>query len=73
LHASVYEVSEYYLSRHRASHLTPVPDDATLIIISDDPGFASNVTEITLFIMMTSFTSGMSAHQRKQQTHIQIA
>lgn len=35
-----------------------IPNDANLIIVSDDPGFASNVTEMTLFIMMIAFTQG---------------
>ena len=57
---SLCPVSEYYLSRHQSGALSRpgVPDDSTLIIVSDDPGFASNVTEMTLFIMMLSFTQG---------------
>lgn len=51
-------VSEYYLSRHQTPALQRVPDDSTLIIVSDDPGFASNMTEMTLFILMMSFTQG---------------
>jgi hypothetical protein len=52
-------VSEYYLSRHLTPQLANVPDDATLVIVTDDPGFSSNVTEMTLFIMMLSFTQGI--------------
>ena len=51
-------VSEYYMSRHQHAALSQIRDDSTLIIISDDPGFASNVTEMTMFIMMASFTQG---------------
>jgi hypothetical protein len=50
-------VSEYYLSRHRLVD-SYVPDNATVIIVSDDPGFTVGVTEMTLFFMMLSFTQG---------------
>jgi len=53
-----FHVSEYYLSRHQTAQLAQVTDDSTLIIVSDDPGFTTNVTEMTLFIMMLSFTHG---------------
>ncbi len=63
-------VSEYYLSRHR--HIPQkIPNDANLVIISDDPGFASNVTEMTLFIMMMSFTQGEKT--RGDVLHIRIS
>jgi hypothetical protein len=51
-------VSEYYLSRHRLVD-SYIPDNATVIIVSDDPGFTVGVTEMTLFFMMLSFTQGL--------------
>lgn len=65
-------VSEYYLSRHQSAPLAQVPSDANVIILSDDPGFASNVTEMTLFIMMLSFTQGKHHHSLLLQARTYI-
>jgi hypothetical protein len=39
-----------------------VPDNSSVIIISDEVGFTVGVTEMTLFFMMLSFTQGISRH-----------
>jgi hypothetical protein len=55
----IYVVAEYYLSRHRLVDAR-VPDNSTLVIISQDPmgEFTTGITEITLFMLMMSFTQG---------------
>jgi hypothetical protein len=60
-------VSEYYLSRHQSPSFQKVPSDSTVIIVSDDPGFASNITEMTLFILMVSFTQGREGGRERGQ------
>ena len=51
-------VCEYYLSRHRLVD-SDIPDNSSVVIISDEIGFTVGVTEMTLFFMMLSFTQGI--------------
>ncbi len=52
-------VCEYYLSRHRLID-SYVPNNSSVIIVADDPGFTVGVTEMTVFFMILSFTQGRS-------------